>query len=484
MRKLYQFSLILLITFHPLYQALSQDIKIELGKGEIALNEPFTITIVLENETLSGYDAFPDIPGFIKRGTSSSSSTNIFSGNISRTQSVSQNYYAQDEGEYELKPFSMSINGKKINAPGKKIKVTPPQQRQQAQRYDPFSSDPFEEFFGRRSNPPKEFVDVKEDAFLALTVDKHEAYLGEGINATLAFYVAEENRAPLQFYDLSNQLTEIMKKISPASVWEENFNIERITPEAITINKKRYSMYRLYQATLFPLNTDDIEFPPVSMKMIKYKVAKNPTFFGQNRQEDFKTFTTKPVKVKIKDLPPHPLKDQVSVGNFKLNERISNTTGETGTSIEYQFQISGEGNIAGIKKPDVTTNDLFEIYPPNSQERINRSGNRVSGQKTYSYYLVPNEPGDYDLGDYFQWIYFDPSRVKYDTLKSGKRLIIHGESRKNEYISSRTPEGFYAMAEYEDNQLRKIGESNTYKLLINVFSALILVLTLAVLFKK
>ena len=124
------------------------------------------------------------------------------------------------------------------------------------------------------------------------------------------------NRAPLQFYELGKQLSGILKDVRPGNCWEENFNIENINDETVIINNKRYSQYKLYQGTFYPLNTEAIKFPSVGLKMIKYKVAKNPSFFGQNRKEDFKTFNSKPRTVRVRELPLHPLKDVVAVGGL------------------------------------------------------------------------------------------------------------------------------------------------------------------------
>ena len=63
--------------------------------------------------------------------------------------------------------------------------------------------------------------------FFALSTDKSEVFVGEGFTLTLAFYVAETNRAGLSFYNTSEQLAEIKKTITPANCWEENFNIEK-----------------------------------------------------------------------------------------------------------------------------------------------------------------------------------------------------------------------------------------------------------------
>ncbi|MBL8820907.1 MAG: BatD family protein, partial [Planctomyces sp.] len=165
---------------------------------------------------------------------------------------------------------------------------------------DPFANpyDP-NDFFGRNST---EFVDIKDDAFLAITTSKSEVYVGEGFTTSLSFFVADKNRAPLQFYDLAKQLTNILKKIKPANCWEENFDIENVQAQSVMINGEYYDQYKLYEATFYPLNTKPIEFPSIGLQLIKFKVAKNPSFFGQNRKEDFKTFYSKPKTIKVKEL--------------------------------------------------------------------------------------------------------------------------------------------------------------------------------------
>ena len=79
----------------------------------------------------------------IKRGTSSSTSTQFINGQVSSTQSLTQNYVAQQQGTYTLSPFSISVNGQTVRVPGKTIEVGPPRQRRR--QVDPFAADPWEE---------------------------------------------------------------------------------------------------------------------------------------------------------------------------------------------------------------------------------------------------------------------------------------------------------------------------------------------------
>ncbi len=464
--------LFLSVTVTLFQQANAQDITLELGPDNIGINQVFTIIVTVKNERLKSYANFPEINGFNKRGTSSSSSTNIINGQISSTQSITMNYVPQREGTFVIPPFTMEVNGKDISSPGKNVKVGPPVKRKQ--RTDPFSRDPFEDLFGRKTQP-KEFLDIKEDAFLALTVDKGEVYLGEGFTATLAFYVSESNRAPLQFYDLGRQVSEIVKDLKPASCWEENFSIENISGEPVVVGGKDYTQYKIYQATFYPLNLEPVIFPETGLELIKYQVAKNPTFFGQNRKEDYKMFYSKPKTVAVKELPSHPLKDLVSVGNFRLEESIDKRNIETGQSFNYTFRIFGEGNISSIDMMPISGRANIEFYEPNMEQKINRSNNKVTGSKSFSYFGIPNEPGVYQLGDYFSWIYFNTVIEEYDTLVSTISLRVTGESRKNERILSNDLGPFYDRIEFEDNALQKRNRSP----FVNIFANSIILIMLA-----
>ncbi len=480
-------QLFLLFVLPFLLSAISvnaQNVSVRLGSGEIALNQAFTITVSVKNERIKDYGQFPNINGFKKRGISSSSNTVINNGRASSTSSITQNYLPIREGVFKLNPFSIKVNGTVIKSNGKRIKVGPAKQR--ASTNDPFNNSFFDEFFGRNSVPPgeEEFINVKADAFLALSTNKDEIYVGEGVTASLALYVSETNRAFLDFYELSQQLAEASKKITPANSWEESFNIESINREVVNIGGKRYTKYKLFQSTYYPLNAEDLKFPSIPLKMVKYKVSNRRTIFGQNRKQDFKTFYTKAKTIKVKELPPHPLKDQVAVGDYYLKEKITTEDTETGKSFKYRFNIYGEGNISAIDAPIIPENEHFDFYPPTIQQRIKRSGNIVTGTKKFEYYGIPNEPGEYPLKDYFSWVFFNPKTAKYDTLASEITLNVTGESKKNQSISANDLGSFYDIIDGQDNQLTALNGDVYFKTFANVLILVMLVLSLVFIFKK
>lgn len=458
----------------------AQNIRIILGPDKIALNQAFTITVEVQSDRIKDLDKFPEIPGFNRVGQQTSNSTSIINGNYSSTNSIIQNYVPLKEGVVVIKPFSITVNGQVINSPGKRVTIGSPIQQK---RYDPFSYDPFEDFFGRRQ--PQEFVEVKEDAFLALTVDKNEVYVGEGFTTTLGLYIAANDQTTLSWPEnISEQIAEIKKVITPTNCWEENFKITNLESNNVEINKKRYRQYKLFQATFFPLNNEPINFQSVTLDMIKYKVAKNPSFFGRSRQEGSKVFKTTPKNVTVKSLPPHPLKDKVPVGKYLLSEEISSEDLKTGQSFTYQFTVQGEGNISAIDNPTVVESGDFDFYSPNIRQNINRSNNKVRGSKSFNYYAIPNEPGDFDFRDQIYLVYFDPYEVKYDTLQSNVNVRVTGESKKNVSISSNDLGSFYNIIDIESNKLENINKEGIIKLVANILIVILLGLTIYFIFRK
>lgn len=470
-----------LIAFLLIFSATrAQKVKVTLGPDEIGENQSWTITLTVQNDRLRSYDNFPDINGFRKRGTSTQSTQNIINGQISSSQSIIMTYLPLKQGTFTVPDFTMKVNDNNIQVEGKKVTVGPPVEQQQ---------DPFRSFFDRGPDDffgsgESEYVDVNDEAFLALTTSKDEVYTGEGFNATLAFFVSEDNRAPLQFHELGRQLSDILKKLKPSNVWEENFNIENIEGEAVTIGNKGYTRYKIYQATYYPLNEEPIVFPRVALEMIKYKVARNPSFFGQNRKEDYKTFYSKAKTVRVRKLPEHPLKDVVAVGDYKLSEMMPSTDIATGRSVSYVFSIFGEGNISAIQKPKVPDDVNFEFYEPNVRMDINRNNGLVTGTKSFNYFMIPKEPGRYDLKNYFQWVFFNPEKEKYDTLKSKLTVYVTGESRKNEVIAANDDGSFYDKIQTADNSLTLIRDSNWQQAVFGVFILLVLASSAYLVFKK
>ena len=462
------------------FQAFGQDVKVELGPDQIGINETFTIKVTLANEKIKSYDQFPEITGFQKQGISQSSSMNIINGQMSSSNSIIQYYKPTRKGQFSLAKFSVLINGQAAASPGKRITVT------DAAASTPSGGnafDPFAEFFGRNDEIP-EFVEIADDAFFAVNIDKSEVYAGEGFTMDISFFMSEQNQAPFQFYEAGKQLDAILKKLKPVNAWEENLSITTIEPQTVERNGKKWVKFKVFESTFFPFSEGKIEIPRVPWEMIKYKVAKNPSLFGANRQEDFKTFYSSPKTITVKPLPPHPLKSEVPVGIFQLRENITTLEAKTGEGFNYNFGIAGIGNINSLAAPKRLPGTNLNTFDPNVRQQINRGYGQISGVKEFDYFATLNEAGEYPLDEYFSWIYFDPEREVYDTLKPQALIRVSGESKINEALSGQRLGGIYDKIATESNQFLNQRYKYYFTNAINVLLLGALILLAVIIFRK
>jgi hypothetical protein len=98
--------------------------------------------------------------------------------------------------------------------------------------------------------------------------------------------------------------------------------------------------------------------------------------------------------------------------------------------------------------------------------------------------MIPKEPGVYDLGNYFQWVFFNPASKKYDTLRSKQVVEVSGESQKNQSIESTDLGSFYDQIALADNTLRPRTEQGWMRLSTNILLVLLAGASGILLFKK
>ncbi|MGD1843685.1 MAG: BatD family protein [Thermonemataceae bacterium] len=436
----------------------------------ITQNEAFTISIALKNAKYEQLSSFPDLIGFTKYGRYTETYTdNSADGESVEIERIVQPYYAQQPGVYEIPSFAMNINDEVLQQPAFTITVNPPNQSgppTQNLLIDP--EDPF-----LSGEEAVEVEDAGRDVFLAVTANKEEVFVGEGFNFTLALYVANNTPKNLEFVRISQQLNDLLKRIKPASCWEEDFNIDRLYPVEVRIDEKVYDQYKLYQASYFPFNTDTINIPAVQLNMIDNN-------YPEEEENHYVNLISNPKTILVKPLPPHPMRDRVMVGDFYLDEKASTLKTQTGESFTYNFAIVGDGNIVNIPTPQIVENDTLDFYPPTTRQVVKRINNRVTGAKVFGHYVVAQSPGTVAMRHYFRFIYFSLSKQDYDTLYP--KTIIEVKGAKLNKENSNLFGDFYGKLEKENNTLTSLHTPHYTKLYINIFMLVVLLATLVSIF--
>ncbi|TAE46138.1 MAG: hypothetical protein EAZ44_06305 [Cytophagia bacterium] len=467
-----KFFLLFLIFFANNF--LFAQVNIEISKIRIALNEPFSIQIESVGEPIKTYSAFPEINGFKKLKNIQKAEIGDGTGEGTKKYIVIQQYHPKTKGNFLLPSFQMNINDFTKKSESYTIIVGAKDKKK------PDLEDLEEEEIKNTE------YNVNADAFLGLNTDKNEIFVGESVYLYLALYISKENSAPMKFIELEKQLENIAKQLKPANAWEENFDITTIQATTVFVNGREYEQRKIFEGVYFPLNKNSFYFPALNIKVwTKNKIATNESEDEKNNFDNpakriEKIFTSLPKTVKVKELPPHPLRERVAVGEFVITEDYYEYKAQTGQNAKYYFRISGEGNLTAFSEPNLYAPKGLEFYPPTLQQYIIKGQGKVSGNVTFEYNVLPKQAGKYYFEDHFQWIYFNSKKLKYDTLKPKCTWEVSGINWQDKAIST-TQKDFYARINQEsrnflDDNFRKNWQFTLQILIVSMFIGVVFLL--------
>lgn len=418
-------------------RAAEQQAALELGRSSFPVNEYFTIAFRLSGAPLERYSAFPDIEGFKKSGKTSTTTTRTVGGRSTVELVLTQRYAAFAEGEFVLKPFSLTVNGQVLRSAGATLRVLP-QAAPAGGGPPPAGTGPppagkqplvgignLDQLLGKPK--PQEYVEPRDNAFLSVEPDRATAWVGEPVHVGLYFYLAPADQGLLDFYRFAEQLPPILRQLRQPTAWEEAFDETDIQPDSVRVGGEPYLRYQLHETVYYPLSARALTFPRVALQMKKYRLAKRPVEGDDNRLEGYKTYFSQPRTVRVRALPPVPAGAAPSaVGRYQLREGVGSTSFRTGHTISYTLAVEGEGNLTALAPPVPRAVPGLEVYGPEVRQELTRADGRVTGRKVLRYRLVPRQPGRLRLRDVLRVPIFNPDLGRYDTLRPELELAVTG----------------------------------------------------------
>ena len=462
----------------------SNDVSLIIGEKNITLEDPFIVTVIVKfvGDAQTPECTFPDLPNFTKRGFSKSTARSFVSGQPVSTCTITQNYAAKKEGNLKVSNFKVIVNGMDLKSESFLVKVAkaispekklPNNEETPLYKDNPDKKEDFTDFIeGNNTSPEIVNLNAKEDAFMSLSSSKSNPYVGEGFTITFALYVADNNAAELGFEaNNGSQIATIIKKIKPENCWEESFGLVEIQQNQVVIKGKKYMQYKIYEATFYALNNRPIIFPSVDFRLQKFTTEKD----GQ-KKSSFVSFRTNPFRVIAKELPPHLLKNEVSVGQFSWKESLDKYKVSTGKSVSYRLQISGDGY--NIKLPQIKNDSIFDFFPPKIIGNANPQNGKIITTKSLTFQIIPKRAGNFALDKYFQWIYFNTNTEKYDTLKSKIILGITGQTIQ----TADTPTAGRTVYEGLENEDSSIEQNDFAKILKDEANILIIIMLVGMIY--
>jgi hypothetical protein len=205
----------------------------------------------------------------------------------------------------------------------------------------------------------------------------------------------------------------LIQKIRPKNCWEESFGLQEVKVSKVVYKNKKYTEYRFFQSTYFALDAKKIAIPALSLQLLK--------------NTEKVVFTSKPFVISPKELPNHPLKSKVPVGDFRLEEKLSKSQVQTGDTIRYESSVIGDGNSILWEAKQTESDYFLNFFHLSTQSSVFPYGDKMLGNKTEKILIIPSQPGKFALKSYFNWIFFNTRTAAYDTLRSEAMLEVSGQ---------------------------------------------------------
>ena len=395
----------------PAFLATAQDATLEMSApNAVSVGDQFRLTFTLnqrgENLQLPDLGMFDVLMG---PSTSQATSIQMINGKTTQSQTFSYTYIlrAKEEGTFNIRPGSITVDGKVIQSNPLTIQVVTGQPSQaQSQGAAPDPAQP-------GATAPSGNIS-RNDLFIRLELSKRSAYKGEQIIATVKLY-ANPN-LPLAGFDEVNLPT-----------YEGFYTQDIDIPQQITFNREVYND-RIYQVgvlkktVLFPQQTGTITIRPFSMTTLVQQRVRQRSFFDDffsGVQTVRAKLTADAVSVSVRDLPAAPASFYGGVGNFSVTSDISAEEATTNDAITLKVNISGTGNLRLIQTPKLELPADFDLYDPQSTDNVRVSDGGMTGSRTIEYLFQPRTAGEYTIPP-IAFTFFNPANGQYETRNTAE----------------------------------------------------------------
>lgn len=361
------------------------------------------------------------------QGPSQANSIQFVNGSMSQTISYTYLLSPRALGRAKVLPFKLRVNGKEVEVRGAETEIVEnPPPRQARRNQDPFGRlfgndpfrDPADDFFNpgvRRRQPA---ANRQPQILLEAVVDEREPWLGEQLIYTL-YLVTEVN----------------VRSVTPTEVPDfKGFWNEQIpqSPDDRTemIERDGRSMGRIavLERALFPRQAGRVEIEPLEATMTA--ILPDPSSFGLMPIQRVVTRKSEPVLVQVKPLPPGaPANFSGLVGQVQLRAKLDRETLEVGEAATLTLTLEGKGHLQGLAAPELAALPGLKAFPPQQSGGDTLRNRVLTGERVWSYVLVPERPGRFELPA-VEIPYFDPAAGQYKIARGEKlSFTVAGASR-------------------------------------------------------
>lgn len=257
--------------------------------------------------------------------------------------------------------------------------------------------------------------------FLHLTTSHKKLFVGQCAVVSLSFYVHNRNDKRLQFYDLPNQMMELIKANLLKDMWGSWNSISDVTGVETTVAGNGYTVYTIFSSNYCPMRPEPIVFNPMTLRMAQIKPSPDVAV------EKVVPYTSKALSIAVSSLPEEAQASTVEfykmVGKFMITDTLLSEKVVSGIPVTYKMIVQGPGLTFPLEAPHYQNENLRsklidEVY---EDSIINDT---YYSRKTFTYSLTFLKEGAYDFSNKDVYSTFDPKSQKVLLLKGGPKVNV------------------------------------------------------------
>ena len=353
-------------------------IKVDVDRRRINEGDSVLLTITASNMSEDPVINLPKMVDFkVVSGPSQSSSTNVqfINGKMTKKNTIAYTWTL------------IPIKTGQLSVPALKIKTD--------KRF--FTSSPITIIVSKRG--PSQ-TGIKPQFFIEADVDNRKPYRGQQVTLSYILYTQ---------VDVSSFDDELPKF---RGFWtEELFAAKNLQLMEVQKNDSKYYAATIKKMALFPTQSGKLIIDPLTAVIgIRDKQQRWNDFslFGPPSKKY--TIATNRIELNVQPIPNRTTgKVSAIVGNWNIRSSISTTNLIQDEAVTFQIKINGTGNIQTVDLSNISFPNELEVFEPKIQTKGNPLRDKIGGEKTFEWVLIPRYPGVIIIPE-FQLNYFDTDK--------------------------------------------------------------------------
>jgi hypothetical protein len=396
--------LLILFFFFGAAGLLAQKFSASADKTSIEIGDVIRVTYTAGSNDISGFKPPPFSSFRILSGPEISQGMQNLNGVISNSVSYSYALQALKKGKLTITPAHFRFLQKTVASNALVISVSQPSPSK-----------------GSNSTPGS----ASPGILMRTEVNKTHVVLGEAIAVNYKLYV------PPHISLEPNTIT----KMPTTGFWVENGEIDRNNEiKEENYHGRSYRVFTIRKLILYPQRTGNLTVDPLEIECngtMLVPAQKDPgmmfpdmfdNMFNMATVPFHKGIASDPVKITVDPLPEKNKPSGFSgmVGRAVISASVDKNSVKANEPVNFSLTLGGEGNITLQQAPKLNLGPDVEIYDPKITDKIDRSGNDLSGTRTFVYTLMPHKEGKLDIPS-IPFSCYDPVKKTY--LVSGTKPI-------------------------------------------------------------